>query len=130
MMTLGYYLAKNGPADIIEGTYDIKRWFEEASSKEKNERCRLCYRMRLKKTAQTAALSGVDIFTTTLLYSKFQYFDYVVEEGRKAADEAGIDFYAEDFRQGWKEGITLSKNDNLYRQEYCGGVYSEHERYS
>ncbi len=90
----------------------------------------MCYRLRLKETAQKAAESGISAFTTTLLYSKYQYFDSVVEEGQKAACEAGVVFYAEDFRKGWKEGISLSKAENLYRQEYCGCVYSEYERYS
>ena len=71
----------------------------------------------------------MDAFTTTLLYSKRQDHELVRQLGKEAGQEHGISFIDRDLRQGWQEGIQKSKELNLYRQEYCGCIYSEQERY-
>ena len=130
-MTLGYYLAKKDTVTIMESPYEIESWFSATSGfSGKDQRCRLCYRMRLRCAARTAVKKEMDLFTTTLLYSKFQNYDHIVEEGLRAASEEGVEFYQKDFRVGWKEGIEESKEEKIYRQEYCGCIYSETERYS
>jgi predicted adenine nucleotide alpha hydrolase (AANH) superfamily ATPase len=94
------------------------------------ERCSVCYEMRLDRTAQTAKKMGLDGFTTSLLASPYQKFDMINEHGRKAAKRHGIAFHAADFRPGWKVSQVLSRELELYRQKYCGCIYSEMERYA
>jgi len=86
--------------------------------------------MRLDSAAAAAAREkGFGAFTTSLLYSKFQKHDMIMGIAKEAAAEHGIEFYYEDFRRGWREGIVESKAMGLYRQQYCGCIYSEKERY-
>lgn len=94
-----------------------------------NPRCGYCLRLRLARTAEFAAKNGFDGFTTTLLESKYQPHQYIKETGTELAEQFGISFYYEDFRQGWKESIKISKELNLYRQQYCGCIFSEYERF-
>lgn len=92
-------------------------------------RCRFCYFKRLEATAQVARHGHFDAFTTTLLYSKFQNHELICEIAESLAKKHGVKFYYEDFRVGWKEGIEASKKMNMYRQQYCGCIYSERDRY-
>ncbi|HSB03567.1 MAG TPA: epoxyqueuosine reductase QueH, partial [Thermodesulfobacteriota bacterium] len=64
-----------------------------------------------------------------LLYSIYQKHDLIKEIGERVAREAGIPFLYEDYRRGWKKGVEVSKAMGLYRQQYCGCIYSEKERY-
>ncbi len=73
---------------------------------------------------------GFDQFSTTLLQSTHQNHQLIKETGERMAKEVGIPFYYEDFRQGWKRGVEVSKAMGLYRQQYCGCVYSEKERFA
>ena len=66
---------------------------------------------------------------TSLLYSKYQKHELIVGVGREMASTYGLEFYYEDFRKGWREGIVESKAMGLYRQQYCGCIYSEQDRY-
>jgi predicted adenine nucleotide alpha hydrolase (AANH) superfamily ATPase len=93
------------------------------------DRCRYCYRLRLVKTALIAKKGRFDAFTTTLLYSRFQKHDLIRSIGEEVAGEYDIPFFYRDFREGWLEGIQISKALGLYRQPYCGCIYSEKERY-
>jgi predicted adenine nucleotide alpha hydrolase (AANH) superfamily ATPase len=70
-----------------------------------------------------------DYFTSTLLYSKFQNHDLIKSIGESVARSTGVPFWYEDFRSGWKEGIAKSKEAQMYRQQYCGCIYSEKERF-
>ncbi len=94
-----------------------------------DERCGFCYALRLNRTAALAAQQGIEAFTSTLLYSKFQKHEGIVRAGERAALAHGGDFLYRDFRTGWKEGIRLSKLWGIYRQQYCGCLFSEFERY-
>ncbi|WP_448874382.1 epoxyqueuosine reductase QueH [Desulfobulbus propionicus] len=93
------------------------------------ERCPICYEMRLARTVQVAVAGGFEGFTTTLLYSKYQNHRLLIERCEQLAAENQIRFVYEDFRQGWQEGIDESIRLGLYRQPYCGCIYSEQERY-
>ncbi len=93
------------------------------------QRCEHCYRMRLDAAAAEAGRRGLAVYTTSLLYSKYQKHDLVRGVAAETAAEHGIEFYYEDFRLGWREGIVESKAMGLYRQQYCGCIYSEAERY-
>jgi len=93
------------------------------------ERCRYCYASRLEVAAAEAASLGFEAFTSTLLYSRHQKHDEIAELGKSLANKYGVNFYYADFRTGWQKGIEISKKLGLYRQQYCGCIYSEKERY-
>ena len=94
------------------------------------ERCRRCYQMRLARTAKVAARDGFDAFSTTLLISPHQDQDLLREVGEAVAEGHGVEFHYENFRRGWSERGRLTREHDLYRQQYCGCVYSEWERFS
>jgi predicted adenine nucleotide alpha hydrolase (AANH) superfamily ATPase len=93
------------------------------------DRCRYCYYDRLRFSAYKAKEEGFEGFTTTLLYSKYQSHEMIKSIGESAAIENQIKFYYRDFREGWLEGIKISKEIGMYRQPYCGCIYSEKERF-
>jgi len=108
--------------------YGLKEFIRAVVKNEEN-RCTICYSMRLEETAITAKKMGLDGFTTSLLVSPYQKFDIINSIGREMGKRHSIPFYSEDFRPGWKEGIGISKGLGLYRQKYCGCIYSEMDRY-
>jgi predicted adenine nucleotide alpha hydrolase (AANH) superfamily ATPase len=108
--------------------YAPLEWFRRVSHREEN-RCFHCYRMRLESAAAVATRGGFDAFSTTLLYSRFQKHELIAEVGRDLAAAGGAEFCYADFREGWKEGVTVSKELGMYRQQYCGCLYSENERF-
>lgn len=93
------------------------------------ERCSYCYAMRLEKTAESAKQMGISTFTTSLLASPYQKFDKIIEIGNAAGRKYGVQFFAEDLRSGWVISKDLVREFGLYRQKYCGCIYSEMERY-
>jgi hypothetical protein len=113
---------------IEDDDYDLAGFLRNISYRE-SKRCLLCYQLRLTAAARIAKKGKFDAFTTTLLYSKFQHHELIKEVGYALEAEYGIPFHYEDFRQYWKEGIELSKEKEMYRQQYCGCIYSEYERY-
>ncbi len=113
---------------IYQQGYDLEGFLQNVVYREKN-RCRYCYYDRLRATAMIARRGKFDAFSSTLLYSKFQKHELICDIAQSVASETGVRFYYQDFRQGWKEGIEKSKQLNLYRQQYCGCIYSEKERY-
>lgn len=112
----------------IERDYGLTEYLRKVVFHEKN-RCGICYDMRLEKTAKHAAELGADAFSTTLLYSRYQNHESIAKIGREMADKYGVEFYYDDFREGWQEGIDKAIDMDLYRQPYCGCIYSEQERY-
>jgi len=114
----------------IERNYGLRDFLRQVVwHEERSERCGLCYDLRLLPTAQRAAASGFDAFSTTLLYSKYQNHALIKSTGETLAAQQGIPFFYDDFRAGWQEGIAAAVQMQLYRQPYCGCIYSEHERY-
>ncbi len=93
------------------------------------ERCRFCYYLRLKATARVAKGGKFDAFTSTLLYSKFQNHEMIRELGQQVVQEVGVPFYYVDFRKGWAAGMAQSKKMGLYKQQYCGCIFSERDRF-
>lgn len=94
------------------------------------KRCSICYAWRLEASAAYAAANGFDSFTSTLFYSIHQDHALMKAIAARMASKYGIEFYYEDFRVGWDEGIKISQELELYRQPYCGCIFSEEERYS
>ncbi|MBN2468283.1 MAG: epoxyqueuosine reductase QueH [Deltaproteobacteria bacterium] len=109
--------------------YDLEDFLRSVAFRE-GERCRICYHRRLEATGRAAKKGKFDAFTTTLLGSKLQDYSLIKEIGFAVGREQGVAFYDADFREGWKAGIEMSKELNLYRQQYCGCIYSEKERFA
>ena len=89
----------------------------------------MCYAERLERAASVAKSGCFDAFTTTLLVSPFQKHDLIRKIGEEAGKKYGVEFLYKDFREGFKEGVEKSKELGLYRQPYCGCIYSERDRY-
>lgn len=113
---------------IMHDQYNLEIFLANVASNQE-KRCNYCYTSRMQETAETAIKEGFEAYTTSLLYSKYQKHEEIRAIGEKFAKEYGIKFLYEDFRVGWQEGIKLSKELELYRQTYCGCIYSEKERY-
>ena len=113
---------------IVQEGYDLEGFLRNVAYREK-DRCRHCYFDRLHSTALVARKGKFDAFTSTLLYSKFQKHAMIREIGAAVAEETGVPFHYRDFRTGWKEGVSVSKREGMYRQAYCGCIYSEKERF-
>jgi predicted adenine nucleotide alpha hydrolase (AANH) superfamily ATPase len=113
---------------IWQKNYDMEDFIRNVAFRE-SERCVYCYHDRMKVTALTAKRGHFDFFTTTLLYSKFQKHELIASIGESVGKITGVPFLYKDFRKGWKEGIEESKHMQLYRQAYCGCIYSEKERF-
>lgn len=124
---------KRYPIRILEGEYDPKEFLEMAKGMEEcpegGKRCFACYEMRLGKTARTAAEGNFEYFTTTLTISPLKNAIKLNEIGERLEKEYGVKWLVSDFkkRDGYKRSIELSKEYELYRQDYCGCVYSRRE---
>ena len=92
-------------------------------------RCAYCYRVRLEKTAIYAKENDFEAFSTSLLVSPYQKHDLIKLIAEEIAAKVGIPFYYEDYRNGYQEGVEVSKELEMYRQPYCGCVFSERDRY-
>ena len=126
--TLCSYAGEKGLPVIWAEDYDMEAFFRMIVGQE-DDRCRICYTLRLQETARVAKEGGFAGFTTTLLYSKFQKHDIIREVGERLGREVNIPFVYLDFRAGWQEGVSLSRELGMYRQPYCGCIYSEKDRY-
>lgn len=113
---------------IVRRDYDLDTFFRQVAFRE-HMRCLYCYSTRLEATARLAEKSRFDAFTTTLLYSKRQKHEIIRSIAEEASKRHGIPFHYEDFRAGWKEGQERAGEIGIYRQQYCGCIYSEKERF-
>lgn len=114
---------------IYEKKYNVIDYFQAIAYRE-HLRCRFCYQMRLEQAAHIAKKGKFDYFTTSLLVSKYQKHDWIKEIGTTIGSKYGIPFLYQDFRAGFMETVVKSKELGLYRQQYCGCLYSEIERYA
>lgn len=120
--------------DVVEGDYEPEVFYDMAAGLEEcpegGERCFLCYELRLRKTAQRALDGGYDYFCTTLSISPLKNAKKLNEIGEQLAKEYQVKWLMSDFKKkdGYKRSIELSATYNLYRQDYCGCVYSKKER--
>lgn len=113
---------------LYQDGYDMETFLQNVVFREEN-RCTYCYHDRLKATAIIAKRGKFDGFTSTLLQSKFQKHHQIRDIGENVGKAYGVPLLYRDFREGWKEGIEISKRLNMYRQQYCGCIYSEKERF-
>lgn len=119
---------------VLEGRYNKEVFLEQSKGleqeKERGKRCYLCYQLRLEETARLAEEKKYDYFATTLTLSPYKNSDYVNEIGKKLDEKYQSIYLYSDFKKknGYKRSIELSKEYNLYRQDYCGCIYSKLER--
>lgn len=93
-----------------------------------DQRCRMCYGMRMDRAAKAAKLGGYDAFTTSLLVSPYQKHDFIREIAQQAAVRNDVAFEYRDFRDGFRQGQQMAREMGLYRQKYCACIYSYQER--
>lgn len=121
------YVQKVKLSLIEEDDYqrELKNYFNNiAKNKYRPKRCEICYEMRLKKTVEKAKDLNIKYFSTTLLVSPYQNQKKIHEVGESLSKKYGPKFYFEDFRKGYAESRHLAKKMNLYRQKYCGCMFS------
>jgi predicted adenine nucleotide alpha hydrolase (AANH) superfamily ATPase len=126
--SLRRYSEEVGLKVVYRDEYLLEEFLKNVSHRPE-ERCHYCYSIRLEATARDAKEEGFDGFSSTLLQSTHQNHALIKQTGERIAQEVGIPFHYEDFRQGWKKGVEVSKAMGLYRQQYCGCIYSEKERF-
>ena len=124
----------DGGVKVIVPEYDHEAFGEIARGREhlpeRGERCRLCYALRMRRTALYAKDHGYDCFTTSLSISPYKNAGWINEIGLELESELGIAFVYSDFKKqnGYRRSIELSKEYGLYRQDWCGCIYSREER--
>ena len=136
---LGEYLRRREGACQVAGRLGFELRFAEPEYAPQSflrrvafreaKRCPECYAMRIDQTARAAKAGGFAAFSSSLLYSKYQDHAAIIRAAEAASKHHEIEFLYRDFRGGWERGIALSKEWEIYRQPYCGCVYSEFERY-
>mgnify|MGYP004664438069 FL=1 len=118
---------------LVVSDYDYKEFLDIARGyegcQEGGERCFRCYRMRLEKTAEKAKAEGFDYFCTTLSISPLKDSQIINKIGYETAEKYGVKWLPSDFKkkEGYKRSIELSREYNLYRQNFCGCAYSKKE---
>jgi hypothetical protein len=128
LQTLQGFAEKEDLPLILRADYDPETFFRQVVFRE-TKRCLYCYSSRLEAAARLAKRSRFDAFTTTLLYSRHQKHELIVSLSEEVSRKHGIDFLYRDFRSGWLEGQQRAKALGMYRQQYCGCIYSEMERF-
>ena len=120
--------------DFVEGNFDKERFYEMARGKEDipegGERCFLCYELRLREAAEYAKARSFDYFTTTLSISPLKNAEKLNEIGLGLQKEYSVKYLVSDFKKknGYKRSTELSREYGMYRQDYCGCVFSKQER--
>ena len=116
---------------VVDGEYAPELFFEMSegleNEPERGSRCYKCYELRMRRSAEYAKEHGYDIFTTTLSISPHKNAAWLNEIGERLSKEIGIEYLYSDFKKknGYSRSIQLSKEYNLYRQDYCGCIYSK-----
>lgn len=124
----------SGTVEFAEGDYNPRDFYEAVKGHEEDHeggaRCEICYRLRLKEAAEAAKKYDCDYFTTTLSISPLKNAEKLNRIGQELAAEEGIRYLPSDFkkRDGYKRSVELSAKYGLYRQDYCGCVFSKQER--
>ncbi len=122
-------------AALIEGRYDPREFFEAAKGledePERGRRCLECFRLRLGETARLAKELGFDSFDSTLSVSSYKDYSQISAAGREMEERYGVPYEAGNYKKkdGYHRSIELSREYGLYRQDYCGCVFSRRDRY-
>ncbi|MBR1855152.1 MAG: epoxyqueuosine reductase QueH [Lachnospiraceae bacterium] len=125
------------PVSFIEGDFEKDRFYSEVAKglekePERGARCTKCFELRLGETAKRAAAEGMDYFATTLTISPMKDVELLNSIGTAMGERYGVEYLATEFRKknGYLRSTQISKEYDMYRQDYCGCVYSKVERES
>ena len=124
-------MSLNGTVKLIKGAYEPEKFYALAKGMEQmdegGERCFKCYELRLRKSAEEAQKGGYDYFTTTLSISPHKNAQKLNEIGKALCEEYGVNYLFSDFKKknGYKRSCELSEIYSLFRQSYCGCIYSK-----
>lgn len=123
------------PVSFIEGDFEKDRFYSEVAKglekePERGARCTKCFELRLGETAKRAAAEGMDYFATTLTISPMKDVELLNSIGAAMGERYGVEYLATEFRKknGYLRSTQISKEYDMYRQDYCGCVYSKVER--
>ena len=122
------------PISFCQGDFEKDRFYQVTrgleQEREGGARCEACFRLRLEESASLASQMGMDFFTTTLSISPLKNAELLNEIGQEMGERYGVEYLCSDFkkRNGYKRSVELSGEYGLYRQDYCGCVYSYQER--
>jgi predicted adenine nucleotide alpha hydrolase (AANH) superfamily ATPase len=114
---------------MMDDSYDLDVFLRKALAAGK-DRCGACYRMRLERTFRRAVDEQAEAVTTTLLYSTYQRHEAIAAVAEGLSARYGVPFLYKDFRTGWREGQDDARRLGVYRQNYCGCIFSEYERFA
>ncbi len=121
------------PVKMLDCDFEKEKFYSAVKGletvREGGERCFVCYRLRLEKAADLAKENGFEYFTTTLTISPLKNAQKINEIGEELSREYGVKFLPSDFKkkEGYKRSIELSREYNLYRQNYCGCIFSQNK---
>ena len=122
------YTAQNDIKVLEDNTgKGMEDWFREAAFRE-SQKCWICFNFRMDVIGRLAESKGFDAFSTTLLFSRFQKHELLKSTCEAVSAKYEIPFIYSDWRSGWNEGVKRYRKLGLYRQKYCGCVYSEKDR--
>lgn len=114
-----------------DSKWNLAEWLDKQLPRRAEPgRCQWCCGSRLEFAAQKAKNAGFNFFSTTLLYSRYQPHDFIAQKGHELNTDSGPQFVYRDFRTDWQAGIDYAKKWDIYRQPYCGCIFSENERYA
>ena len=112
-----------------EESYGLEEFLREALPNDA-DRCLRCYRMRMRRAARMAKETGCEAFSTTLLVSRHQSHEQIRKAGEEAGEELGVGFFYQDWRPLNYRSFEVAKKSGIYRQRYCGCIFSEYEALS
>ena len=127
------YLGDFPEVELIEGDYQVEKWFELTRGLEKEpergRRCDICYQLRLEQTARFAKNNGYQYFGSSLSISPHKKAEKISSIGAQLAEEFKINFYDRDWKKqdGFKRSCAISRQHGFYRQDYCGCIYSKRD---
>ena len=114
----------HGLSCIYSDDFRMDDWLSEKWKGEYSSRCEMCYSIRMDYTARYAKEHGYDRFSTSLLVSPYQQHDFIAAIAEKSAEKYGVEFVYIDWRPHFREGQNMAREHGLYRQKYCGCIYS------
>ena len=113
---------------VVSQGYDFQEYFRRVAGHE-TERCAMCFALRFEQIARQASEMGISAFTSSLLISPHQQHEIAKIAGERAAVQHNVQFLYADLRKRYSDSRRITNPIELYRQQYCGCIYSEYERY-
>jgi predicted adenine nucleotide alpha hydrolase (AANH) superfamily ATPase len=128
LMSMQQFIRNRGITGFFYTGYPLEK-FLRVQLAQQESRCEGCYEIRLTAAANKAREEGIRLFSTTLLVSPYQKHDLIRDVGKSVQKATSVEFVYLDWRPRWKETRTISREEGLYLQKYCGCIFSEKERY-